>query len=496
MKRFITIILLITSITKLNAQVSLPSYQAFHTSGSSGAGPAGSLEFVPTGSGSSPTNNQFVSVPASSNFEFTGDFTVECWVNFNNVSGVFQSFLGQYTSGVPWVLQLLPGGQLRLTGLYGGDVNANTLSVNTWYHIAVVRNGPGANCLKIYVNGVNVGQETITTPIGSATEDFTVGSGPQGDDGGNDRMDGLISNVRVVKGVAVYTGNFTPPTAPLTAKQINGTNISAITSGTVFLLNTSYNASFLKDNSLSKAIATNNQTVKSSPLNPFYFISAGMIVNLDATNPSSYPGTGNTWTNLGTGSTAYNATLVNTPTFETGTRANLYFNKATDADAEQYGTFDINTGAFDAFTIEVVAKIQGSWTTTPFVRIDDGIGYNKSGCYIGVQGRTINYAPSGINFQSYGFSNDTWYVITIMHSKYRDAFYLNGELQGEYNFPSGDNMMGANTINPLRFGNPPKTATEYKQQINISRFKFYNRELSIKEIGSNYSVQRNTYGIQ
>ena len=495
MKYFFSIILLWISIVKLKAQVALPSYQAFHTSVSSSAGPAGSLEFTPIYSGSIPTNNQFVSLPASSNFEFTGDFTVECWVNFNNVSGVFQSFLGQYTSGVPWVLQLLPGGQLRLFGSYGDDVFASTLSINTWYHIALVRNGSGTDCLKIYVNGVKVGQETITATIGNASQDLTVGSGSAGAAGGNDRMDGFISNVRIVKDLAVYTGNFTPPNAPLTAKQISGTNISAITSETVLLLNTSNNPTFIKDNSTKKAIAINHDNVKSSPLNPFYFVSAGLIVNLDATNPSSYPGTGNTWTNLGTGGTTYNAALVNAPSFESGTTANLYFNKPTDADAQQYGEFNINTGAFDAFTIEVVAKIQGSWTTTPFVRIDDVIGYNERGYYIGVQGGTINYAPSGINFQSYGFSNDTWYVITIIHSKYTDAFYLNGELQGEYNFPSGDNMMGANTVNPLRFGNPPRTPTEYVQQVNISRLKFYNRALSVQEIGSNYSVQKIRFGL-
>jgi hypothetical protein len=93
------------------------------------------------------------------------------------------------------------------------------------------------------VNGVNNGSATITSKVGDGTKINTIGAG---DAAGNDRFNGFISNVRYVKGIAVYTSNFTTPTSRLAA--IVGTSL---------LLNTTYDAKYLKDNS------TNNITVTS-----------------------------------------------------------------------------------------------------------------------------------------------------------------------------------------------------------------------------------------
>jgi len=490
MRKIFLIFYILIFVNHLKAQITLSSYHALNTTVYNAVD--GSMEFTPTGTNASPTNNQYLSIPASSNFEFTGDFTVECWVNFKNVSGVYQSFLGQYTSGTPWLLQLMTNGQLRLVGRFGGtytEVNSSTLSANKWYHIAVVRSGTAANCLKIYVNGVNNGSATITSTFGDRTKINTIGAG---DASGNDRFNGLISNVRFVKGTAMYTSNFTPPTSRFSA-----------VAGTTLLLNTTYDAKYLKDNSSSGAIVTNYNGAStitglatSSPLNPFKFVSDGLIVNLDATNASSYPGTGTAWTNLGTGGTSYNATLTNTPTFESGTTANLYFNKAATGDAQQYGTVNINTGLTNAWTMEVIAKVpdKNLWTN-PFVLIADAVGYNQRTAYIGVQGGTINFAPAGDNFQSFQFLNDTWYVITVVYSSSVAALYINGVLQGTRANANNNNLMGSNAVNPLYFGNPPKAPTTYVQQVKISRFKFYNKALSASEISSNFSAQKTIYGL-
>jgi hypothetical protein len=491
MKKIVTLLIVLIFAKNLQAQFALASYQAVNTKSYTPVD--GSMEFSPTYTSGTPTNNQYLSIPASSNYEFDGDFTVECWVNFKNVASVYQSFLGQYITGLPWAFQLMTNGQLRLVGTFGGvykEVNSSILSVNTWYHIALVRSGTGTNCLKIYVNGVNNGSATITSKVGDGTKINTIGSG---DAAGNDRFNGFISNVRYVKGTAVYTSNFTPPTSRLTA--IVGTSL---------LLNTTYDAKYLKDNSINGVTVTNYNGAStttglatSSPLNPFKFVSDGLVVNLDATDASSYPGSGNTWTNVGTGGTTYNATLTNAPVFESGNTANLYFNKSTSGDLQQYGTININTGATTAWSMEAIVKIsnKGSWTTTPFISIADGIGYNQRGAYIGVQGGTINFAPAGNNFQSNQFTNDTWYVITVVYASNIASLYLNGVLKGNTTNANNNNLMGANTVNPLYIGNPPTNTSTTVQQVKISRYKFYNKALSASEISSNYSAQKAKYGL-
>ena len=233
------------------------------------------------------------------------------------------------------------------------------------------------------------------------------------------------------------------------------------------------------------------------PLNPFNFLSTGLIVNLDATDTSSYPGSGTIWANLGTGGTIYNATLTNSPTHTAGISGNLFFNKATSGDLQQYGTISINTGTMNAWSMEVIAKISNKslWSTTPFVTIADVVGYNQRQAYIGVQGGTINYSPAGGNFQSYQITNDTWYIVTVVHSSGIDALYLNGVLQGLYNNVNNNNPMGTNGIIPLYLGNPPNNNSNSIQQVKISRFKFYSRALNNSEIGSNFSIQRSRYGL-
>jgi len=89
--------------------------------------------------------------------------------------------------------------------------SSNSVAINSWTHVALVRNGA---TIQLYINGVadnsyNVGTNTFFTP----TQVTSVGSRPAGDR----PFTGYISNVRLVIGTAVYTSAFTPPTSLLTA---------------------------------------------------------------------------------------------------------------------------------------------------------------------------------------------------------------------------------------------------------------------------------------
>jgi hypothetical protein len=157
----------------------------------------------------------------STALQFTGDFTIEGWynlANFNNApAGGNPTLIGNGTAN--WLLVITGGeynfyasGSLILTS------SSASTSANVWNHFALVRSG---STLEIYHNGVSVGSTTnsATLSIGS---NVTVGSNGTG---GIGSILGYISNVRVVKGTAVYTANFTPPTTPLTA--ISGTQLLA-----------------------------------------------------------------------------------------------------------------------------------------------------------------------------------------------------------------------------------------------------------------------------
>jgi hypothetical protein len=92
---------------------------------------------------------------------------------------------------------------------------------------------------------------------------------------------GYISNTRIVKGLAVYTGNFTVPTSPLQATQSSGTNIAAITGSSTSLLTCQSNR--LNDNSLYNFTVTKVGDTTVSPFIPFSTPTSVTVNNLYST---------------------------------------------------------------------------------------------------------------------------------------------------------------------------------------------------------------------
>lgn len=173
----------------------------------------------------------YLSVPSSTAFAFgTNNFTIECWFYTSTVTGD-RVLVDMWNGGSTRFL--LRQSTTSLQGYFytttSQSISGGTLAVNTWYHAALVRNG---STFTLYLNGTSVGTPiTDSNAIASGTTALTIG----GYSGANYHT-GFISNVRIVNGVAVYTGAFTVPTSPLSLTQSSGTNISAITAGQTSLL--------------------------------------------------------------------------------------------------------------------------------------------------------------------------------------------------------------------------------------------------------------------
>jgi hypothetical protein len=153
----------------------------------------------------------YVQTPISSLLTFgSGDFTVEGWF-YTTSTGAYQYIFDGRNGGTDVTYIYLYNG----TGLYAGygnvnDASVTTLSLNQWYHFAYVRNGSGTNNITVYIDGTAEWQITNTTNLSSTTR-ITIGSRYNG----ADFFGGYISDVRVTKGLARYTSNFTPPSAAL-----------------------------------------------------------------------------------------------------------------------------------------------------------------------------------------------------------------------------------------------------------------------------------------
>ncbi len=180
-------------------------------------------------------NSTWLTIPDNAAFEMAaGDFTIEGFfystVPVPNIATprtligkgttAFQSFNISllYNSANPSTTSNLVfrSSSSGTSNNIANNVSFGIVSTNTWYHFAVARQGTD---IRLFLNGA------LITTISSALSlvDNTAAASIGGRADGNDQCDALISNVRIVKGTAVYTSAFTPPSAPLTA--ISGTSL-------------------------------------------------------------------------------------------------------------------------------------------------------------------------------------------------------------------------------------------------------------------------------
>ena len=165
---------------------------------------AGSVETV--------TASDFLTVSASghSDFSMDGDFTVEWWYYRNSVKNSFMWTVGDSQTSTG--LELYWGSSGNSLGLYSnggfiGSISATASDHVGWHHYAVVRSG---TTITVYTDGTSRGTATSSTTFSG---DLTIGGEYYGG-GGKGAPGNAISNFRYIKGTALYTGNFTAPTAP------------------------------------------------------------------------------------------------------------------------------------------------------------------------------------------------------------------------------------------------------------------------------------------
>ena len=103
------------------------------------------------------------------------------------------------------------------------DVNGSVaakgsaISQNTWYHYAVSRTSAGSNNLKMFLDGTQIGS-TATVTNDFTLDIFWIGAKYNAFEGGGDvvrNFTGYMSDIRLTKGYARYTSNFTRPSTPL-----------------------------------------------------------------------------------------------------------------------------------------------------------------------------------------------------------------------------------------------------------------------------------------
>jgi len=338
-----------------------------------------------------PTNNLNIN---------SGNFTIEAWVYLSAYqNGGGESFTDQWivancgpNSG-NWWLRVGTGSNnyLQFYNLAGSSAVTATSNfpLGTWVHVAAVKNG---GTITLYQNGVSVASGADSTNFSSS---FPVTIGTQ--NGYARYWLGYISNVRVTT-TAVYTGNFTPPTTPLSA--ISGTQLLTCQSNR-FIDNSANNFSITVNGSPS--------VQRFSPFNPTAPYSTATIGGSGYFDGSSYltmasnsafsPGTGDftveCWVNFNPSVTPEVAFFTTTNNIS-GASGQLWFGYSG-------GQLRISRHGSGAYIVgytwspginnwHYVTATRASGTTYLFIdgvlvttsTVQNGISFSESGAMIGV----------------------------------------------------------------------------------------------------------------
>jgi len=160
----------------------------------------------------------YLDMPTSTDLQFVGgDFTMEAWIYCTSTQGDQQIINQDDLFSGGQTFQLRAGGNAALGFIYfqssgrGGVVRttSNTIPLNTWTNIAVSKTG---NTLKMFINGVQGYSGTEATMYQGANPTIIGSAGGSGISGFG--FNGYIQQVRITKGVARYTADFTPSTQP------------------------------------------------------------------------------------------------------------------------------------------------------------------------------------------------------------------------------------------------------------------------------------------
>lgn len=203
----------------------------------------------------------------------SNDFTVEAWVFLPRLDGVSSRFiLGTSTTtssptGIYFSINTNGGiSSAETWGINVWNTTGLTFTVGTWNHVALCRSG---NTARAFLNGVQA------TNTGSFSETYTstsfvIGRTWTTDAANSSYMIGNISNLRVISGQALYSGNFTPPTRQLSTTEVGSTGAGAASSitGTVTLLTCQDNR--FRDNSrYNRTISVGAGTPSVQPFSQF-----------------------------------------------------------------------------------------------------------------------------------------------------------------------------------------------------------------------------------
>jgi len=210
-------------------------------------------------------------------------------------------------------------------------------------------------------------------------------------------------------------------------------------------------------------------------------IQTGLVLELDAADKNSYPGSGTTWSDLsGNGN---NGTLTNGPTFNTGSLGSIVFDGVDDISIHPSSLY-VDNFTLSAWVYKtssgvqtIIAKGTAAFVLNFYLRIGGNSGFfgsNSSFTELAIPDLTLN----------------TWNHTVLTYNKVSLNYYLNGAYVNQTNATNTPSSTNSNTI----IGRLGDFNGQYWTG-RIAQTSIYNRALSASEVLQNYNATKTRFGL-
>jgi hypothetical protein len=314
-----------------------------------------------------------LSVANSTGLDFgTGDFTIETWVYLEDNASIIQLIDRRaHASTVEgWVVNIQAGVlYFYANGLGWPAMSGGNVPLKKWAHIAITREG---STFRQFVNGVETTTATSSASLQTITGPMYIGNGYD-----NKGLTGYIDDVRITKGVARYTANFTPD--PGTFGKCAICSLDSNWNNVSLLMNFDTSIEDLSANNYGVAIkgdSSLNSSIKKFGAGAVYFDGNGDYLSVADSNDLDF------------GNSDF--------TIE------AWFNASSLTEGSIVNKWDNQNGAERSYYL-------GMWSSNlTFHHSVDGINV-----------KTLDYALSNL-------STDTWYHVAVVRNSNTITMYVNG----------------------------------------------------------------------
>ena len=137
----------------------------------------------------------------------TGDFTIEFWLYPENTNARTLVYMldpaGGFNQSKAWLYYNNQGIRCFIDNADRVNSGDNTMTFNAWKHIALTR---ASGVFRVFIDGVKLDEQTYSTDLGATGWCYLGNTSAFGNG-----LDGYMDDIRITKGTARYTANFTPP---------------------------------------------------------------------------------------------------------------------------------------------------------------------------------------------------------------------------------------------------------------------------------------------